>query len=300
MNSTTYYISRRFAIILTVALLMCIPARARAIDNPVSGGTGVQGTISSPPPTTSPTISAPVNGATFTTLPAVVTGVCTNDLLVKIFKNNVFSGSAVCKNGSYEIAIDLFSNKNDLIARHYDALDQAGPDSNLASVTYNDNTPNPEIASRLSLTSLYARRGANPKELLQWPLVLSGGVAPYAVSIDWGDKAKNDVQSVATPGEFIIKHSYDSAGVYKILVKASDKNGAVTYLQLVGVGNGAIDSQSAVAGSSASICTAKTAILWQLTAMALPLIGVTFWLGKKHEIKQIKKRVTEGKHPFGG
>jgi hypothetical protein len=130
--------------------------------------------------------------------------------------------------------------------------------------------------------------------------VLSGGVAPYAVSIDWGDKAKNDVQSVASPGEFIIKHSYDSAGVYKILVKASDKNGAVTYLQLVGVGNGAIDSLSAVAGASASIGTAKTAVLWQPAALALPLIGVTFWLGKKHEIKQIKKRVNEGRHPFGG
>ena len=39
-----------------------------------------------------------------------------------------------------------------------------------------------------------------------------------------------------------MKHTYDSAGVYKILVKAADKNGAVVYLQLVGVGNGAVDA----------------------------------------------------------
>lgn len=287
-------------LVITLGLLVILAPRAHAqVTNPASGGVGVQGTISSPPPTTAPTISTPGNGASFTTLPVVVKGVCTNDLLVKVFKNNVFSGSALCKSGSYEITIDLFSSKNDLIARHYDALDQSGPDSNLVSVTFNDNTARPEIASRISLTTNYARRGANPKELLQWPMVISGGVAPYAVSIDWGDKAQNDVQTVATPGEFIIKHTYDSAGVYKILVKAVDKNGVVAYMQLVGVGNGAVDPQKAeVAGASAG--TGKTVILWQPAAIAIPLIIATFWIGKKYEVKRIKKRVAEGKHPFGG
>lgn len=289
-----------FTLAITLSLFVMVTAGAQAqVTNPASGGVGVQGTISSPPPTTAPTISTPGNGASFTTLPVVVKGVCTNDLLVKVFKNNVFSGSALCKSGSYEITIDLFSSKNDLIARHYDALDQSGPDSNLVSVTFNDNAARPEIASRISLTTNYARRGANPKELLQWPMVISGGVAPYAVSIDWGDKAQNDVQTVATPGEFIIKHTYDSAGVYKILVKAVDKNGVVAYMQLVGVGNGAVDPQKAeVAGASAG--TGKTVILWQPAAIAIPLIIATFWIGKKYEVKRIKKRVAEGKHPFGG
>lgn len=300
MNKLQQITYRRFALILVILSFICVSTNAHAIDNPASGGVGVQGTISSPPPTTAPTISTPSNGASFTALPVTVRGICTNDLLVKIFKNNVFSGSAVCKSGSYEIAIDLFSSKNDLIARHYDALDQAGPDSNLVSVTFNDNAAKPEIASRISLTTIYARRGANPKELLQWPMVISGGVAPYAVSIDWGDKAQNDVQTVTTPGEFIIKHTYDSAGVYKILVKAVDKNGAVAYMQLVGVGNGAVDPQKAVAGASASAGSGKTVILWQPAAIAIPLIITTFWIGKKYEVKQIKKRVAEGKHPFGG
>jgi hypothetical protein len=130
-------------------------------------------------------------------------------------------------------------------------------------------------------------------------MVLSGGIAPYAVSIDWGDKAQNDVQTVTTPGEFIIKHTYDSAGVYKILVKAVDKNGAIAYMQLVGIGNGAVDPQKGqVAGASTD--TGKTVILWQPAAIAIPLIVTTFWIGKKYEVKRIKKRVAEGKHPFGG
>jgi hypothetical protein len=298
MNLLKQIAYRKTVITIILVGFFLLPSTVFAIENPQSGGVGVQGTISSPPPTTAPTISTPGNGATFTTLPVVIKGICTNDLLVKVFKNNVFSGSAVCKNGSYELTIDLFSSKNDLTARHYDALDQAGPDSNLVSVTFNDNAARPEIAARISLTTNYARRGANPKELLQWPMVLSGGVGPYAVTIDWGDKVQNDLQTVATPGEFIIKHTYDSAGVYKILVKAVDKNGAVAYMQLVGVGNGAVDPQKtgAVAGATAG----KTVILWQPAAIAIPLLISTFWVGKKYEVKRIKKRVAEGKHPFGG
>ncbi len=59
-----------------------------------------------------------------------MSGICPGDLLVKIFKNNVFAGSVQCKNGSYSIVIDLFSGQNELVARVYDALDQPGPDSN--------------------------------------------------------------------------------------------------------------------------------------------------------------------------
>ncbi len=300
MNFPKQITYKLVSLAMVVLAFLVFSVSALALTNPEKGGVGVQGTISSPPPTTAPTISTPTNGATFTTLPVVVRGICTNNLLVKVFKNNVFSGSAECKNGSYEITIDLFSSKNDLVARLYDALDQAGPDSNVVSVTFNDNAPNPNIASRISLTTTYARRGANPKELLQWPLVISGGLSPYAATIDWGDSSKNDVQIVPTPGEFLIKHTYESAGVYKILVKAVDKNGAVAYLQLVGVANGAVDPQKGGQVAGASATNSKTVILWQPAAIALPLIITTFWVGKKYEVHRIKKRVSQGKHPFGG
>jgi hypothetical protein len=287
------------ALISSAILLFVAAISAQAqVQNPQNGGVGVQGTISSPPPTTSPTISTPNNGASFTNLPVTVRGICTNGLLVKVFKNNVFSGSAICAGGSYSIDIDLFSSKNDLVARHYDALDQGGPDSNVVSVTFNDNAARPDIAARVSLTSNYARRGANPKELLTWPLVISGGTGPYAVSIDWGDSSQTGIQTVTTPGEFTIKHTYESAGVYRILVKASDKNGAIAYLQLVGVGNGEVAQGAAAGSTDNNNGTGKTVILWQPAAIALPLILTTFWLGKKYELHRIKKRITAGQHPF--
>lgn len=271
-----------------------------AVENPQTGGVGLQGTISAPPPTQAATISSPANGAVFTSLPITVRGLCPNGLLVKIFKNNVFSGSVPCENGSYSIQMDLFSSRNDLVARVYDSLDQAGPDSNTVSVTFNDSTSRPNVAARVSLTSNYARRGANPNEILLWPLVISGGTSPYAISVDWGDSTAADVYTVTTPGDFNIKHKFEQAGSYRVLIKAADKDGAIAYLQVTAIGNGEV-KQSSVAGATAdkSSTPGKTVILWQPAAIAIPLIITTFWLGKKYEIKRVKTRLSRGEHPFG-
>ena len=105
---------------------------------------------------------------------------------LKIFSNNVFIGSTTCRGGSYTLQTTLFAGANALVARVYDALDQTGPDSNTVNVTYND-AQFAQFGTVVSLTSLYARRGVNPGTSLSWPLILSGGVGPYAVSVDWGD-----------------------------------------------------------------------------------------------------------------
>lgn len=279
--------------------LVSLSGVANAVTNPQTGGVGVQGTISAPPPSQAPTISSPANGAVFNSLPVTVTGICPNNLLVKVFKNNVFSGSVPCQNGSYSIKIDLFSSKNDLVARAYDELDQASPDSNLVSVTFDDSANRPTLAPRVSLTTNYARRGANPKEVLTWPIVISGGTAPYAISVDWGDGTSADVYTATNPGEFTIKHTFDAAGVYRALIKASDKNNVTAYLQVTAIGNGEV-KQSNVAGATAdkNSGTTRTVVLWQPAAIAVPLIATTFWLGKRYEIKRVKSKLSRGEHPF--
>ena len=271
-----------------------------AVDLKESGGVGVEGKISAPPPTQAATIVSPGNGAVFASIPVTVTGGCPNDLMVKMFKNNVFSGSVMCNRGSYSIQIDLFSGRNDLVARVYDTLDQAGPDSNTVSITFNDSTARPDIAARVSMTTNYARRGANPKELLTWPIIISGGSPPYAVSVDWGDGSSSDVYSVSIPGEFTVKHQFQQSGVYRALVKASDKNGSIAYLQLVAIGNGDA-KQPGVAGATAdkSQTSGKTIVMWQPAAIAIPLMVSTFWIGKRYEILKVKRRLQRGEHPFG-
>jgi hypothetical protein len=287
-------------IIAIVAVLVYSSPIAKGIENPKSGGVGLQGSISAPPPTRGATITSPSNGAVFTTLPVTVTGYCPGDILVKMFKNNVFSGSVPCERNSYSIKIDLFSSRNDLVARVYDELDQAGPDSNLVQVTFNDNAARSEVAARISLTSNYARRGANPGEILTWPIIISGGTVPYALSVDWGDGTASDVYTVTTPGETVIKHKFEQSGVYRALIKAADKNGAIAYLQLTAIGNGDV-KQANVAGATADkTAIGKTVVLWQPAAIAIPLILTTFWLGKRYEVKRIKTRLRHGEHPFEG
>ncbi len=269
-----------------------------------SGAVGIEGRLPSPPPTQGATISLPRDGQAFSTNPVTVSGLCPNDLLVKLFKNNVFAGAVNCKNGSYTIIIDLFGGQNELIARVYDALDQPGPDSNKVTVSFTDNIRG--AASKVTLTSNYAKRGANPKQELVWPIILSGGIGPYAISVDWGDGTTPDLISQQYPGTFNIKHIYDSPGVYNIVIKATDKDGGVAYLQLVGVANGPL-SQDNNAGNAKNAgqdnggsgnSAPKTKILWQPAALTIPFVISTFWLGKKYELRVLRKKIERGDRPF--
>jgi hypothetical protein len=219
-------------------------------------------------------------------LPVKVGGLCTADLLVKLFKNGVFAGSAQCVNGAYSLSIDLFNGKNDLVARVYDALDQAGPDSATISVSFVETGFN-NSAPRVIVTSDYAKRGANPGDELSWPLVLSGGTAPYAISVDWGDSSTGLI-SRPTPGAFDITHTYTSPGVYTIIVKVTDAAGQSSFLQLVGVANGALsqDNQKAAAGTT----VVKTVVVWWPLAVAGVLVFVSFWLGGRFKLESLRKQ----------
>ncbi len=281
------------------------PASAQSTQD---DSVGLTGTISSPPPDTAATISVPSNGQSFTELPVPVRGTCPEGTLVKLFKNNVFAGSVQCEGGSYEISIDLFTGENEIVARVFDELDQAGPDSNIVNVTFVDDRAG--SGPRVSVTSNFAKRGVNPGQTLTWPIIISGGSGPYAVSVDWGDGKSPDLQSVAFPGNLDIKHVYDAAGVYNVVVKVSDNNGGVAFLQLVAVANGPLtqvgpngepldEFQNAEGGGSTFFASgSNTLLVWWPATITLPFVVTTFWLGKKHMVRVMKNRIARGEHPF--
>jgi len=282
----------RIASSLVAALALCLlPGTAQALDNPQGNSTGLTGAVASAAPSTPPTITTPTNGQTFTNVPITVSGLCKSGLLVKVFDNNVFMGSAICESGTYSIQIDLFSGENDIVVRQYDALDQASPDSNVVKVTFNDNQFNPSGSALLILTSDYARRGANPGETLTWPISLSGGNGPYAISVDWGDNKATTLMSLELPGTFNIQHVYDTAGEYSVIIKATDKNGLTAYLQVVAVANGAITSSSNNTASNNGSTTVITKVLWLPSLIMLPLLLVSFWLGRKHALLVLRKHL---------
>jgi hypothetical protein len=278
-------IGRSLALGLTL-LALALPFTAHAANpGPQSGSVGLQGTISTAPPSHGGTIAVPGNGATFTAIPITVSGLCQNGLLVKIFDNNVFVGSVICAHGSYSLQIDLFSGRNDIIARVYDALDQAGPDSATVTVIFND-AQFLQFGSQLTLTSPFAERGAPPGSELDWPIVLNGGTGPYAISVDWGDGA-SDLLSQTAPGNLALKHTYKTAGIYQVIIKATDKNGGTAFLQLVGQATGAVQNNSKAAGSS----TIQRQLIWWPAAAMLPLLLLSFWTGRRFELTALRRRI---------
>ena len=296
-NKKNKLLGKYLTVVLVVGfLLVSISSVSRAVVNPQSDGVGVEGKISAPPPTNAPTISSPGSGRTITELPITVTGVCQTNLLVKLFKNNVFAGSALCQNGSYSIITDLFSGSNELVVRAYDDLDQASPDSNIVTINFQD-ANRPQTTSRVTMITNFARRGANPGFELPWPISISGGVAPYAVSVDWGDGSQPDIYAVAVPGDFTIKHKFEQSGIYRVLVKATDKDGTTGYLQLTAISNGS-PGQSDVAGAENTNVKSKTRVLWQPMLIFIPLLVSTFWLGKRYELLRIKNKFMQGEDPF--
>ena len=281
--------------LLAFGMIGSVSAQVPPPQNPQSGSVGLEGTISTAAPTRGATITTPGNGATFTSVPITVNGLCPKGLLVKLYANNIFVGSVPCETGSYSLQVDLFSGQNDLVARVYDALDQAGPDSNTVTVRFND-AQFFEFGTHVSLTSNYAKRGADPGQELDWPLILTGGTGPYAISVDWGDGSPTDLSSQPFGGTFNIRHIYKAAGVYKVTVKATDSKGGEAFLQLVGVGNGKV-TQSSTSNNGNSSSVTKIVVLWWPAVAMLPLIFAAFWIGRRHELFTLRKQLEKTRQP---
>ena len=255
-------------------------------QNPQNGSIGLEGAVIGPPPSQAATITTPTNGQIFTSQPITVAGLCLNGLLIKVFSNNTFVGSTMCVNGSFSLQVTLFYNQNVLMADDYDNLGQAGPDSNTVTVTYN----NPQLAAfgiSLSLTSIYAKQGANPGQQISWPVIINGGTAPYALSIDWGDGSHQQLLSEANQGNVTLTHTYQNAGTYTITIEATDKNGETAFLQLVGLANGAKTQLSTTTSPVQTI----TKWIWWPAAALLPLLLISFWLGQRYALFSLRRRI---------
>lgn len=284
-------------LIYTASLLAVQKAEAGAPqpENPQTGPMIIEGVVPSDPPTQAATIAVPGNGQSFTNIPITVSGLCPNGLLVQIFRNDVFGGAIDCVNGSYSLQVDLFVGQNELVAKVFDALNQQGPDSNKPVVTFVTGTPG--AGTRVSLTTPFAKRGAPPGSEINWPVIVTGGIGPYAISVDWGDNSAADLISQQTAGTINLKHIYKTPGVYNVTVKATDARGDTAYLQLVGVGNGPIPA-GGTTGDGSGVSRVERIIVWWPLLVLFAVAISTFWLGKRHEIEIIKAKLEKGESPF--
>jgi hypothetical protein len=281
-------------IILAVSAFLVLGSSIGLAVTKQTGSTGISGTVPAPPPGQAAVITVPHTGQSFSNIPITVSGLCPSNTLVEIYKNNVFAGSVNCTNGSFSLQIDLFNGRNDLIARVYDNLNQAGPDSNTVSVDYNSTISTG--APQLLITTQFAKRGADPGTVLTWPVTISGGRGPYAISIDWGDKTSPDLISRGVPGNFDLTHTYAQSGVYKVTIKVTDADGNAAFLQVTGIANGPIKQAGATNG--AGLSTTKTKVLLWPIILLFVLMIIAFFVGKRHQLEAIQNRLRKGEPPF--
>ena len=266
---------------------------------PKPGSYGLEATKTQPPPTQGATITTPGNGASFTTSPIPVNGICPNDLLVQVYNNGVMVGSVMCKGGSFSLQVSLFPGSNELTAIVYDDLEQAGPTSAVTTVTYTD-TRFTAFGSAVTLTSSYGRRSAAAGTALTWPLQLSGGTGPYAFSIDWGDGGAPELKSQALSGTVTISHAYKKAGIYQVNIKVTDVNDVSAFLQVIAVSNGKVDGAAAATDGDKSDAGGTAKIMWIPTIVSLVLLIPTFWLGRMSQLASLRNKMLKERDGDGG
>lgn len=270
------------------------PGPATPAVNPQNGSLGFVGVVPGPPPAQAPVITAPRNGQVFSSVPVTVSGTCQSGLLVSISSQDVFVGSTTCdSHGAFNLLVDLFAGVNRLTARHVDALGQTSPDSNAVTVVYNppNFTASGQISAQLFLQSDSAVQGASPQQLVSWKVSIVGGIAPYAVSYDWGD-GKSDLVSRSQAGPVSASHAYAQPGTYQVLIRVTDSTNNAAFIQVVTVVNGPVAATAA--GSSASGLKAGVLLAWPIYALAGLLI-LTFWLGERREIFRFEHQQLAGR-----
>lgn len=167
--------------------------------------------------------------------------------------------------GSFHITIQLTEGSNTLQAQNYDTLFQAGPKTDQITVVYDpstsetpvtpttpiantpsdttidtsitpkpaaqpgknpcDNPTAPAAQTQLGLTTKCVTRNVFVGETLRLPVTLWGGIAPYALSVDWGDD-KRQLYSFSAPGQYILSHTYLVPQIKSIGLHLADAKGA--------------------------------------------------------------------------
>lgn len=243
-----------------------------------SGNVQVTAKVPGAAPTVPAIITSPAPG-TIGTQTITVSGTCGANLLVKIFRNDIFAGSTYCDgSGAFSLPITLFTGRSDLRALNYDSLDQPGPDSPTVTLTYPSQVtsrPNAPTANLL-LEVDYHLRQVEPNQATTWRTKITFGKLPYTLALDWGD-GNSETRSVSDNNAFDAQHTYTNPGKYTIVFKVKDANGSKTQLQIAILVNGQPVSSAPTqhaspkpAGCSGVSCTSSH-FSWSIV---IPL----FWL----------------------
>ncbi|MCA9325829.1 hypothetical protein KDA23_07290 [Candidatus Saccharibacteria bacterium] len=300
-----------FGLLLVGVLLVGSTLRTLALNYVVTAK------VSAPLLSSGATITSPQPGQKFSHKTISVTGQCPSDSYINLYRNGMFSGTAVCIDNGYEIQTDLFEGLNDLKVQAYNSTDDAGPQTPIVQVTYtlsstgggstgggtdhytpptSGDTTLDEATNPLLLWSDYHFNVFSTQQPFQWTLRFQSGLPPYATHVVWGD-GQHSYFKVQNHNSFTIIHSYSEPGYYPIVVTASDARGRTVSLQLAALIKlpgasgtiGSITNPTPPQGSTDNSGIGRWMWLAWPTYLVVSLMAASFWLGERREILQLVK-----------
>lgn len=281
-------------ILLVVGFALSVYTSGAESPPPEPSSISLTGTMPAKPPTVGATIKTPEDQKHTPTSPITISGTCPKNTLIEIFKNDIFAGSTTCSdNEKYSLDIDLLIGSNTLVARVYDALNQAGPDSKHVVVFYDALPSQAEPlmslnfgGSQMLLNTDAVFRGVFPGQVLSMPIDIVGGAAPYAVNIQWGDSTNKVVPRSDSVG-FTAEHTYAKPGTYQVTLQATDSTGRVAFLSVAAIVNGqpSITTTASISDSTEN----KLLVLWPLYVGSIAVVA-SFWLGERREKRTLRIR----------
>ncbi|HEY8992501.1 MAG TPA: hypothetical protein VIM37_01480 [Candidatus Microsaccharimonas sp.] len=112
------------------------------------------------------------------------------------------------------------------------------------------------------------------------PIRLTGGIAPYALSIDWGD-GLTDLKTVLNTEYHNYQHTYKTAGIISVHLRITDAKGVTSFLQTVVQVNGSTTTGAPNSGFTSVISGLGS--IWTEAPVPLYVAAVTlvlgFWVG---------------------
>lgn len=133
-------------------------------------------------------------------------------------------------------------------------------------------------------------------QTLELPVKVQGGIAPYGLTIDWGD-GQTDLKSVTNTVYHTYQHTYQNAGDLNIKLNTTDANGVKSFIQAVVEVNGT----PAAPGATFASVGRNFDTIWTNAPVPLYFAAVAlvlgFWVGDIFQRYFAVKRGTRRLNP---
>ncbi len=309
-----------FLLLLFAAVVLFVVTQK--VAEAASGNIGVSGVVLGVPPQNPPTIESPSDKFKTDKNEVKVSGQCTPGLVVEVYRSGTLAGTDICApDGSFEITIILDRGKNTIVARMKDWADQYSPDSGTISVYYvpraasgttgaggGKPASNTRTGSGLTVRVLPPSRSVQENNKFTFKYRISGGSAPYAVSIDWDNNQNNSLQSIKKSGESSLDYTFLEPGIYQVIIRVQDsKNNQAMFQTAILVTSKKITTpvlqiRSDVCDGPENdllTCALVSAVNRSWPALIIAgLMTISFWAGERLILVRQRRLVAHGKNSY--